>query len=226
MSILTRSRNTSPKNCIGHVSLAIEPLLRPRHQVPRSLLLHANCSILFLWSKGSRQIHAYHLNDKSLELLPSFDCAELQLAISFLPKVLVDVRKVEIIQGLRFTAGNKIERFGFTIPRNRAEYFQDDVFVETRDTTTPSMSAAEWFEGVDERAKMISLKPDDMIPCTRPTFNHSPLSPFPLPLSFSSQLWSSAVATIRISVVDCSIPSTSREKEISSQGEQLPAHSK
>lgn len=76
-------------------------------------------SILFLWSKGSRQIHAYYLSSDSLELLPSFDCSELQLAVAFLPKICVDVKKVEVLQGLRMTGGNKIERFGFGIPRNR-----------------------------------------------------------------------------------------------------------
>jgi|SRR5277367_2945777 len=78
-------------------------------------------SVLFLWSKGSRQIHAYHLTTSppALQLLPTFDGADLQSAVTFLPKRLVDVEKVEILQGLRLTSGNKIERFAFSIPRNR-----------------------------------------------------------------------------------------------------------
>lgn len=75
-------------------------------------------SILFLWAKGSRQIHAYQISSKEMILLPSFETAELQNAVTFLPKRTVDIRKVEILQGLRFISG-KIERFGFTIPRNR-----------------------------------------------------------------------------------------------------------
>jgi hypothetical protein len=53
-------------------------------------------------------------------LLPAFDSAELQNAVTFLPKRIVDIRKVEILQGLRYTSF-KIERFGFTIPRNRVK---------------------------------------------------------------------------------------------------------
>ena len=51
-------------------------------------------------------------------VLPSFDGAELQSSVSFLPKKVVDVRNVEIIRGMRLVPG-KIERFGFNIPRNR-----------------------------------------------------------------------------------------------------------
>lgn len=51
-------------------------------------------------------------------VLPPFEGAELQSSVTFLPKKVVDVRSVEVIQGLRFT-GNKIERFGFSIPRNK-----------------------------------------------------------------------------------------------------------
>jgi hypothetical protein len=79
-------------------------------------------SILFLWSKGSRQVHPYYLNRASLVALPVFASSDLQNAIAFLPKRLVNIRKVEIIQGLRLAAGNKIERFGFTIPRNKVIY--------------------------------------------------------------------------------------------------------
>ena len=82
------------------------------------LFFKTDNSILFLWSKGSRQIHAYHILDSSIYVLPSFDGAELQSSVSFLPKKVVDIRSVEIIQGLRFTS-SKIERFGFSIPRNR-----------------------------------------------------------------------------------------------------------
>jgi hypothetical protein len=89
--------------------------------------MYAKRSIFFLWSKGSRQIHPYHLTTSaSLVALPTFSSPELQNAITFLPKRLVDVRKVEIIQGLRFASGNKVERFGFTIPRHKVDCLRSD----------------------------------------------------------------------------------------------------
>lgn len=39
------------------------------------------------------------------------------------------------------------------------------------------MTAEEWFNGVEVTLKLISLKPDDMIPCTSPFLSLSPLPP-------------------------------------------------
>ena len=64
-----------------------------------------------------------------MNVLPSFDGAELQSSVSFLPKKVVDVRNVEIIQGMRFVPG-KIERFGFRIPRNRVVSSQMRLMVD------------------------------------------------------------------------------------------------
>jgi len=124
-------------------------------------------SILFLWSKGSRQIHAYHLTPTSLDALPSFDSNNLQTSVTFLPKKLVDVRSVEILQGLRF-AGSKIERFGFFIPRGKMEFFQDDVFPPTRDMEVSLQSAAEYWGGGHVEFQMIDLRPEDMKPRNPP----------------------------------------------------------
>jgi hypothetical protein len=65
--------------------------------------------------------------------LPSFDASDLQVSVAWLPKSVVNVETVEILQGLRLAAGNKIERFGFSIPRNRvctlkASLISDGIF--------------------------------------------------------------------------------------------------
>ena len=118
--------NASQDLPIAKVTLDMSPAaLIPHYDDDTKFLLfavhEADVRILFLWSKGSRQIHAYHITSSppALNLLPSFDSSDLQNAVSFLPKPLVNVEKVEIIQGLRLAGGNKIERFGFSIPRNR-----------------------------------------------------------------------------------------------------------
>lgn len=46
------------------------------------------------------------------------------------------------------------------------EYFQDDIFIPTRDIETPVLSAQEWFEGMDKTAHLIDLRPSDMTPRT------------------------------------------------------------
>jgi coronin-7 len=95
-------------------------------------------SIIFLWSKGSRRIRAYHITSTppSLTVLPSFESPDLQMAVTFLPKMLVDVRKVEILQGLKFTSSNKVERFGFSIPRNKVSLCSATLNVRLRVSKT------------------------------------------------------------------------------------------
>lgn len=135
---------------------------------PSPLIPHydEDTRILFLWAKGSRQIHPYHLSTE-LTALPTFDSSDLQTAVSFLPKKVVDVRVVEVLQGVRM-AGGKIERFGMRIPRSRMEFFQDDVFIPTVDTEKSVMTAEEFLEGKDVELALLELKPEDMIPRTSP----------------------------------------------------------
>jgi Type of WD40 repeat len=115
--------------------------------------------------------------------LPTFDSPDLQTAVAFLPKRVVDVRAVEVLQGVRMTGG-RIERFGFRIPRPKMEFFQDDVFIHTRDTGKAVMSAGQFLEGKDDELPLIDLRPDDMIPRNDPNISSPLRFPSPLPHSF------------------------------------------
>jgi coronin-7 len=131
---------------------------------PSPLIPHydEDTRILFLWARGSRQIHPYQLTNE-LTALPTFDSSDLQTAVAFLPKKVVDVRAVEVLQGVRMTGG-KIERFGMRIPRSRMEFFQDDVFIPTVDTESSVMTAVEFLDGRELELPLLDLKPEDMIP--------------------------------------------------------------
>jgi coronin-7 len=45
------------------------------------------------------------------------------------------------------------------------EYFQDDVFPDTKVLWEPTLTADEWFAGIDKEPKRISLKPEGMENC-------------------------------------------------------------
>ena len=45
------------------------------------------------------------------------------------------------------------------------EYFQDDLFPDTRVSWEPSLDSSEWFAGINKEQKTMSLKPPDMKPC-------------------------------------------------------------
>lgn len=47
----------------------------------------------------------------------------------------------------------------------QTEYFQDDIFPDTKVTYEPVMSSTEWLSGANTPAKTISLKPKDMKLC-------------------------------------------------------------
>lgn len=47
----------------------------------------------------------------------------------------------------------------------QTEYFQDDIFPDTKVTYEPVMSSKEWLSGANTSAKTISLKPKDMKLC-------------------------------------------------------------
>lgn len=80
-------------------------------------------NIVLLYSRGDRSCHAFEItrgtgngNSSSLTRLPSFENATLQQGWSFLPKQGNDVKKVEILKGLRLTPGT-VESVVFNVPR-------------------------------------------------------------------------------------------------------------
>jgi hypothetical protein len=124
-------------------------------------------SILYVWGKGERQIQAFEIrpHDKTepIAKLPSFTSGSPQLGVSFFPKRMVDVKKVEVAKGLRLTA-KSIEEVAFSIPRNKPDFFQDDIYVETFDVERSATTAQEWLDGGDTAQGYISLKPEGMTP--------------------------------------------------------------
>lgn len=134
---------------------------------PAPLFLHfdPDTSILYLWSKGERTLYTAEVHpedgEKAFDSLPPFAHSTLQSGWAFLPKTVVDVRRVEIAKALRLTP-TSVEAVSFTIPRARAEFFQDDVFPPTADLNTPALTAAQWFDGANIDAPRIDLRPEGM----------------------------------------------------------------
>lgn len=127
-------------------------------------------NILFTYSKGERTCHAYEvqpdgLKGKQLSKLPQFEHGLLQSAFAFLPKQTVDVKKVEIAQAYRLTPSS-IQLVSFTIPRAKADFFQDDIFPPTLDKLMPSgLDAKQWADGQDAEPSLVDLRPDGMPLC-------------------------------------------------------------
>lgn len=120
-------------------------------------------------------MHAYEVKPDStppaLAKLPSFEHGSLQSALSFLPKRALDVTKVEVARCYRLTPSS-IQLVSFTIPRAKLDFFQDDVYPPTLDTSHAALSSAEYASGKTAQPAYFSLRPAGM-----PLLSEAPAAP-------------------------------------------------
>ncbi|XP_033631457.1 coronin-7-like [Asterias rubens] len=82
-------------------------------------------------------------------------------ALSFLPKSMCNVKDVEFAKAMRLTQ-TSIEPVSFSVPRVKKEYFQDDIFPDTRVKWEAALSAQEWLAGKNAIQGKLSLCPPGM----------------------------------------------------------------
>ena len=123
--------------------------------------------LLFLANSGGTFIPLFQLSETApyIEQLNVFQTASDCTGFTLLPKLSVDVHKVEITRALKLTK-DAILPISYTVPRKRTEFFQDDLFPDTRQAG-PELSAAEFVAGKydQERGKewtLVSMRPQGM----------------------------------------------------------------
>ncbi|CAO3573663.1 unnamed protein product [Mortierella alpina] len=106
--------------------------------------------------------------DADTSVLAVLELGSLQQDVAYLPKRCCDVRAIELAKMYRLTY-NSVEVIRVSVPRNKQEFFQDDLFPDTIDVETASMEADEFFSGAttDRALKKISLCPWDMTSLSR-----------------------------------------------------------
>jgi hypothetical protein len=62
---------------------------------------------------------------------------------------------------LRLSA-KAIEEVSFSIPRNKPDFFQDDIYVDTLDVERSTTTVQDWIDGKEVEPRYISLKPEGM----------------------------------------------------------------
>lgn len=124
-------------------------------------------NVLFLTGKGDGTVTMWEMVPEApyIHLVAKHITQTPAVGICTLHKTVLDVKKVEILRVLKLTT-NGVEPIAFKVPRTRSEFFQDDLFPETR-AAEPTLSAAEWCGGQNKSPKLVSLKPDDMIPLSQ-----------------------------------------------------------
>jgi len=123
----------------------------------------ADIGVLFLAGRGDTSI-SYHelINEEPFSFpLSSYPSGSPIVDVAMLPKTQCDVANVEIDRFLKLST-TTVEPIYFSVPRNRLEYFQDDLFPLTPKFGEPVMSSSEWFQGANKEPQLISLKPEGL----------------------------------------------------------------
>lgn len=144
-------------------------------------------NILLLYARGERSLHLFEVQPENPKAfftrLPSFENGTLQVSFAFGNKARNDIKGIEVIKGLRLTK-ETLEVVSFTVPRAKViltfiffqeriaidvdfdsfqvQFFQDDIFIPTRDVETPTLSAEEWISGKNLPLKKIDLRPQEL----------------------------------------------------------------
>ncbi|KAG0257166.1 Coronin-7 [Actinomortierella ambigua] len=145
--------------------------------VPGVLVPHydADTSILGLCARGDRAMKHFEIHvdraftgPERIAAVASLEMGTLQQDVGYWPKRYCNVREVELMRMYRLTY-NSVEVIQVTVPRNKKEYFQDELFPDTIDVEQPSLDAATFFassssSGTVPAAPRIALCPPDMEP--------------------------------------------------------------
>ncbi|KJE97469.1 coronin 7 [Capsaspora owczarzaki ATCC 30864] len=126
-------------------------------------------TLLYVWGRGDSSISTFEFVHDEAPFLHSatpFKSAELQHGLAFLPKATCNVAEVEVARAVKLSK-NTVEYISFKIPRTRPEFFQDDLFPESRVRDTPSITLEEWLAGKNPSVKYVSLKPANMTPLSQ-----------------------------------------------------------
>eukprot|EP01029_Cantina_marsupialis_P029115 TRINITY_DN779818_c0_g1_i1.p1 TRINITY_DN779818_c0_g1~~TRINITY_DN779818_c0_g1_i1.p1 ORF type:complete len:437 (-),score=161.77 TRINITY_DN779818_c0_g1_i1:457-1767(-) len=116
------------------------------------------CKMLYLAGKGDSSVKNFEVVDASPFIYEIGECrtAKPQNGICMMPNYALDVMKCEIARFVKLTREG-VEHVSMRIPR-RDEGFQADLYPDCI-APIPSLTAAQWLEGGDEKPKMVSMDP-------------------------------------------------------------------
>eukprot|EP01080_Neovahlkampfia_damariscottae_P004260 gene4260-7596_t len=117
-------------------------------------------NVLYLCGRSDATIRLFEIGNDYIEFLTSHSAGTQISGMCERPKTECDVKKHQTMSFLVLTPKTVVP-LDFFVPR-KSEYFQDDIYENVRDVSTPSITAEEFFEGQEADPKLIDLKPEDM----------------------------------------------------------------
>jgi len=115
---------------------------------------------MMLWGKGDTSIKFYEIVDEApfCHSLTEYNSIIMQTGVAFLHKTTCDVREVEIARVLKLTLNSMIP-ISIRVPRTKKDYFQDDIYPDTR-SLEPSMSCDIYINSTEiEPPRLLNLNP-------------------------------------------------------------------
>jgi len=130
-----------------------------------SVFYDNDIDLLIIGGRGDSLTRFFEVTSEEPYLFPltQYQTMTANADYDLLPKRALDVKKCEVAQMVRLFGSppSTVERISFCVPRTRMEYFQDDIFPDTR-ANEPALDVTEWMAGENKEAKMVSLQPEDM----------------------------------------------------------------
>eukprot|EP00003_Mantamonas_plastica_P012162 TRINITY_DN2212_c0_g1_i2.p1 TRINITY_DN2212_c0_g1~~TRINITY_DN2212_c0_g1_i2.p1 ORF type:complete len:989 (+),score=333.46 TRINITY_DN2212_c0_g1_i2:624-3590(+) len=118
-------------------------------------------NVLYMGGAGEGIIRMYEILDGKIHYLNSYnDSNNPQSGLAIMPKSHNNVKNVEIATIYKLTVRD-IRPVVFTVPRTRTEFFQDDIYPDTR-SGEPTLTGGEWLENMDVPPQYVSLQPEGM----------------------------------------------------------------
>lgn len=112
-----------------------------------AMALHwdTDTSVAYVAGKGDSSITMYEVATGQPKIfeLTAYRSNAPQTGVAFLPKSVVDVAEVETCRVLKLHA-DKVEPIKLCVPRQRKDYFQDDIFPDSRDYSKSLATAEQW----------------------------------------------------------------------------------
>lgn len=126
-----------------------------------------NSSVVYLCGKGDTCIRPVEISPSQSNpfyALPRFDSpsGSVQQGCSPISTKYLDMEAIEVSRFWRLTQNN-IEPISFSVPRNRREFFQDDLYPLCWDDEHACLKASEWFMGLKDAVprRCVDLCPKD-----------------------------------------------------------------
>jgi coronin-7 len=120
-------------------------------------------NVLYLCGKGEGTVKMFEINDNQpfAHYLTSYTNPTPAQGMALMPKSSVNVRDVQIARWIKLESSGA-EEISFRVPRTRMEFFQDDIYPDTRDHSGAALTAEAWFGGEQAEPQLTSLCPPDM----------------------------------------------------------------